>query len=100
MMKLRLEKGLEGVALVTMDIENMYNNIPETLGLEAVQSFLNSRIRQTDPTDAYRDPEVSTSSLLKGLKFVLQSNYFTFNGKTYRQRQVLNLPPIFLHSCR
>ena len=70
------ERSLEGVALVTMDIENMYNNIPEALGMGAVKRFLDSRSR----------PDVSTESLMKGLQLVLKSNYFSFNNKKYKQK--------------
>jgi hypothetical protein len=80
------EFSLDGVGLVTMDIESMYNNISEDLGLGAVKKYLESGKYQGDINYASRDPEVSTNSLMEGLKLCLANNFFKFNGKIYKQK--------------
>ena len=59
----RGEFSLDGVALVTMDIENMYNNISEDLGMKAVKKYLDSRQYQGRINFVNMDPELSTKSL-------------------------------------
>ena len=54
---------MDGVALVTMDIENMYNNISEDLGMKAVKKYLDSRQYQGGINFVNMDPELSTKSL-------------------------------------
>ena len=42
------EISLEGVALVSLDVEAMYNNMTEDLGTGACKEFLENRIFQGD----------------------------------------------------
>ena len=42
------ETTLDGVALVSLDIESMYNNMSEDLGTTAAKEFLESRDCQKD----------------------------------------------------
>ena len=63
----RIDEGdlnLEGVALVSLDIVNMYNNMSEELGTEATKEFLNKRINHGGQGG---DGFVSTQSILKAL---------------------------------
>ena len=76
------ELSLEGVALVSLDIVNMYNNMSENLGREATKEFLESRDTQGGQGG---DNFVSTQSLLDALELCLKSNYFKFNNKIYKQ---------------
>ena len=71
--------SLEGVAVVSLDVESMYNNMSEELGTEACREFLESRIEQDE------DNFVSTNSILTALSLCLKNNYFTFNKKIYKQ---------------
>jgi hypothetical protein len=85
----RIDQGefsLDGIGLVTMDIESMYNNITEDLGLGAVKKYLDCRQYQGDKNYANTDPEVSTNSFTEGLKLCLGNNFFKFNGKIYKQK--------------
>ena len=62
----RIDKGevnLDGVALVGLDVENMYNNMSLELGTGASKEFLEKR--QSIPSDG-GDNFVSTQSLLSG----------------------------------
>ena len=70
------ELSLEGVGLVSLDVNKMYNNITEDLGKSACQNYLQSRLDNEG---------VSTESLMKGLDLCIKNNYFDFNGKKYRQ---------------
>jgi hypothetical protein len=76
------ELSLEGVALVSLDIVNMYNNMSEDLGTEATKEFLESRNAQGEQGG---DNFVSTKSLLDALELCLKSNTFKFNKKIYKQ---------------
>ena len=70
---------------MTLDIESMYNNISEDLGLNAARKYLENRQVQDDVSDASTDPKVSTNLLMTGLKLCLDNNYFKFNEKIYKQ---------------
>ena len=74
--------NLKGVALVSLDIVNMYNNMSEELGTEATKEFLSKRINQGGQGG---DSFVSTESILKALELCLKSNNFKFNNKIYKQ---------------
>ena len=78
--------SLDGVGLVTLDLEKMYNNITDELGMGAEKSYLDSRSYQGGTNFANQDPVVSTNSLMTGLKLCLEKNYFKFNNKVYRQK--------------
>ena len=69
------EFSLEGVALMTLDVDKMYNNMTEELGLTGCRKYLESRSEQ----------EVSTESIMKGLELCIRNNFFKFNGKAYQQ---------------
>ena len=61
--------------LVTADVMGLYPSIPLELGLKALEEALEKR----------GAIQVSTSDLVKMAKFVLQNNYFEFNGETKQQ---------------
>ena len=73
------EVSLEGVALVSLDVDSMYNNMSEELGTQACREYLESRTFLGDGTD------VSTNSILTALNLCLKNNFFSFNGKVYKQ---------------
>ena len=75
------EVSLEGVAVVSLDVVSMYNNMSETLGTEACKEFLESRIFPKDGDNSF----VSTSSLMAALDLCIHNNVFSFNNKMYRQ---------------
>ena len=72
---------MEGVALVSLDVEAMYNNMTEHLGTGASKAFLDNRIYQVDGDQN----SVSTESILAALELCLQSNIFEFNKKLFKQ---------------
>ena len=79
--KIDLEKcSLEGVALVTLDVESMYNFMSEELAVGACKEFLQGR-RAGDPENM----KIKTESILKALDLCLKSNFFEFNDKIYQQ---------------
>ena len=53
----------------------LYPSIPHELGLKALEAALEKR----------ESIQISTSELVKMAKFVLQNNYFEFNGETKKQ---------------
>ena len=65
--------------LVSFDVVNLYTNIPHNYGIEAIQHWLN-----TYPDDLH--PRFEKEFVLKGLRFILENNYFNFNDKSYRQK--------------
>ena len=81
----RIEKGevsLDGVGLATMDLEKMYNNMPEQLGREACKTYVES----TDfEGGGVNEPQVSARSIMKALDLCIRKNFFEFNGKIYKQ---------------
>ena len=56
---------------VTADVVGLYPSTPHELGLKALEEALGKR-------DSI---QISTSYLVKMAKFVLQNNYFEFNGE-------------------
>ena len=86
----KIEKGelsLEGVSLVTLDVDKMYNNITEDLGYAAVKKFLETRDEQSGVDDQNSDEEkVLGSSIMEALDICLKNNFFQFNGKVYHQK--------------
>ena len=80
------EFSLEGVGLVTLDLEKMYNNITDELGMGAARTYLDARISQSGENYLTQDPKVSTNSLMTGLEICLKNNYFKFNEKIYKQK--------------
>ena len=68
----------DNVILATFDISSMYTNIDNDLGIEAIKYWLE------------RDPEAIPSRIpkefiIEGLKLVLETNTFFFDGKHYLQ---------------
>ena len=74
------EVSLTGVALVTLDVESMYNNMTEELAGGASKSFLEEG-RQGSPEIL----KVKTDSILAALELCLANNYSSFNEKVYQQ---------------
>ena len=63
--------------LCTMDVINLYTNIPHTLGIQAITHWLSKL-----------DPQFNRFSqrfILDALNIILENNIFQFNGKFYRQ---------------
>ena len=81
----RGEMNLEGVALVTLDIDKMYNNMTEDLDHTAVRKFLDSRAQQLHLQDS-DEKLVKASSVMEALDICLKNNIFHFNGKNYKQK--------------
>ena len=73
------EIDMEGVALVSLDVDSMYNNMSEGLGTSACREYLENRVFLED------DNQVSTNSIMIALDLCLKNNYFAFNDKTYKQ---------------
>ena len=84
----KIDKGelsLEGVHLVSLDVDKMYNNITTDLGRGAAKSYLDSRPPLPSGFVDNEDPFVSTESLLEGLDLCIENNYFQYNKKIYKQ---------------
>ena len=75
------EMSLEGVSLVSLDLESMYTNMTEELGTQACKEYLESRIFQQDGNETM----VSSSSILVALNLCLKNNIFKFDNKIYKQ---------------
>ena len=74
------ELSLEGVALVSLDVESMYNNMSEELAGGATREFLEqSRLGDEE------SKRVHTNSILEALEVCLKSSYFSFNDQIYQQ---------------
>ena len=71
---LEKEVSLDGIALVTLDVESMYNNMPEELTMVASKDFV-EKGREGDK----ENPKVKTQAILEALNLCLKSNYFKFN---------------------
>ena len=54
-----------------MDVVGLYPSIPHELGLKVLEEALEKR----------KSNQISTDDLIKLAKFVLQYNYFEFNGE-------------------
>ena len=79
--------SLEGVALVTLDVEQMYNNITDDMGLGACRKYLENRIQQNDVNDSNLDENlVPASSIMESLELCLKNAFFQFNKKVYHQK--------------
>ena len=73
--------SLDGVALVTLDVESMYNNMTKDLARVATSQFLEGG-RSGDSEEA----KVSSQSILEALDLCLENNVFSFNDQNYRQK--------------
>ena len=60
----------ENAILVMADVSGLYPNIPHNAGLNALSNMLEAREHKA----------VSTEDVLKMAHFVLENNYFKFNG--------------------
>ena len=69
------------MALVSLDVEAMYNNMTRDLGTQATKDFLESRSFQQDGENT----TVSSESILSALDLCLNSNLFEFNDKLFKQ---------------
>jgi hypothetical protein len=69
------EITLDGVAVVSLDVESMYNNMSEELGTGGFKEYLENRTEK----------EVSTNAILTALDLCLKSNFFVFNKQVYKQ---------------
>ena len=63
--------SLNGVAVVSLDVENMYNNMSEDLATEACKEFVESGLFQQDGGDS----SVSANSILTALDLCLKNNF-------------------------
>ena len=72
---------LEGIGLVSLDLESMYTNMTEELGTQSCKEFLESRTFQQDGNEA----EVSANSILTALNLCLKNNILEFDKKLYKQ---------------
>ena len=66
-----------GAILCTIDVVGLYPNIPHEDGLKALRKSLDKR----------EDQSVSTDSMLELVELVLKNNYFTHDGKTFKQKR-------------
>ena len=71
----KVENIPENVILVTADVVGLYPNIPHNAGLKALTNMLEAREHKA----------VSTNDLVKMVRFVLENNYFEFNGDVKKQ---------------
>ena len=71
----RISNIPDDVILVKLDVVGLYPIIPHKPGLQALEEALEKR----------ESIQISTSVLVKMAKFVLQNNYFDFNGETKQQ---------------
>ena len=65
----------ENSLLVTAEVEGLYPSIPYELGLKALEKPLKKR----------KSKQISTDNVIKLTKFLLQNNYFEFNGEVKQQ---------------
>ncbi|XP_056419489.1 uncharacterized protein LOC130360958 [Hyla sarda] len=65
-----------GVYLITCDVMSLYTNIGHEIGVQCVEEFLES---DPDITEDHRN------FIFKGLKFILENNYFIYNKQVYHQ---------------
>ena len=65
----------ENSLLVTAEVEGLYPSIPYELGLKALEEALEKR----------KSKQISTDNVIKLTKFLLQNNYFEFNGEVKQQ---------------
>ena len=79
--------SLDGVSLVSLDVDKIYNNISQELDFSAAKEYLNSRhpSSQSVGCNENEDPFVSTESLLEGLDLCINNNNFSFGEKFYKQ---------------
>ena len=79
----RISNIPDDVISVTAYVVGLYPTIPYELGLKALEVALEKR----------ESIQISTSGLAKMAKFLLQNNYFEFNGETKQQISRTFAPP-------
>ena len=77
-------ESLEGVAIVSLDVDKMYNNMTEELGMGACKDYLENRVSNGGGGSDDKE-KVTVSSVLEALELCMKNNYFQFNGKIYHQ---------------
>ena len=72
-------------------MEGLYLSIPYELGLKALEEALEKR----------KSKQISTDNVIKLTKFLLQNNYFEFNGEVKQQISEMAIRTIFAppHAC-
>ena len=66
--------------IVTLDITSMYTNISHQELIQAVQDTLPEKV-----THKGLSTTIERKEILRLLEIILDNNYFTFNGQTYKQ---------------
>ena len=66
-----------GCKFAVFDVENLYGNIAHSLGLRAIEFWLN--------TTQLESSRICRNFILEGLTLILENNNFCFNGKFYKQ---------------
>ncbi|XP_070570116.1 uncharacterized protein [Ptychodera flava] len=64
----------DNALLVTLDVQSLYTNIPHDFGINSVREFLT--MHNVENTDL----------LIEMLQFILEHNFFTFQGNFYLQK--------------
>ena len=68
----------ENTILTSFDVTSLYTNIPHSLGIEAIEYWIEKKRNSIDK-------RFNTEFLLQALKIILEENTFCFDGKIYRQ---------------
>jgi hypothetical protein len=76
------EVSLDGVGLVSLDIESMYSNMSLELGGNACKEYLDSRYTNNVSEE---ESKVTTKSILDALELCVKNNFFKFNSQVYKQ---------------
>ena len=71
------ETAADNVQLATFDVENLYGNISNNLGMPAIEFWLEEI--------SLAHQRISKKFILEGLALVLENNNFFFNGNFYHQ---------------
>ena len=62
----------------SFDVKSLYSNIPNNFGLTAIKYWID-KYPETLPE------RISKEFIIQGMKFILENNFFLFNGKAYKQ---------------
>ena len=84
----RISNIPDDAILVTADVVGLYPSILHEFGFKALEEALERRDSM----------QISTFDLVKMAKFVLQNNYFEFNGETKQQISATAMGTVF-HAC-
>ena len=69
------EVSLDGVGLVTLDVEKMYNTMTEDLALRGTKAYFEKRNQQGDDELNLDERNVTPQSILEGLEICLKNNF-------------------------